>query len=64
MSDCQVRAPACRRQEAGPFPCLAVTSSCEAVVRIASVFIGKIFQVVIHTASTNSLKLIGDPTNI
>lgn len=64
VSDPQVRAPASRRQDAGPFPCRAVTSSCEAVARIASVFIGKLFQAVIHTASTSSLKLVGDPTNI
>lgn len=31
------------QQEAASFPCLAVTSSCEAIMRIASVFIGKYF---------------------
>lgn len=36
-----------------------MTSSCEAVVRIASVFIGKYFQIVLHMASSSSLKLVG-----
>lgn len=40
------------QQEARSFPCLAVTFSWEAVVRIASVFIGKDFQIVLHVAST------------
>lgn len=52
------------QQEARYFPCLSVTSSCEAIVRIASVFIGKYFQVEIHMAFTNSLKLVGNPQNI
>lgn len=50
----------CGRQEAASFPCLAVASSCEAVVRIASVFIGKFFHRVVHTASTNSLGRLGN----
>lgn len=31
----------CHQQGAGSFPCLVVTSPCEAILRIASVFIGK-----------------------
>ena len=44
------------QQEAGSFPCLAMTSASDAVVRIASVPIGKYFQVVVHTASPTPWK--------
>lgn len=52
------------QQEAQSSPCLAMTSFCEAAVGIASVFIRKYFQLVICSASTNSLKIVGKPKNI
>lgn len=45
------------------FPMLAVTSSCEAVVEIAAIFIWKYFRVVIHMTSTNFLKLVAKLKN-